>query len=197
MNREQRLQSARSFIRDFKGRNIARGYSRWFGVDPMTTPGSMTSGDQFELGESAICSASRPWIDERDSRCANMSRVSGHKRQTVMKCRCRKLRVDGRKRQPLPLRKRLDLSPTLRGSCIEGEHPRREPNADVPIEPALECSPLPFGFIEQIDSFSDFADRDHAQIQQLFRRAFDPLRDTARRPWPHELGDDIGVQEVA
>jgi len=33
MNREQRLQSARSFIRDFKGRNIARGYSRWFGVD--------------------------------------------------------------------------------------------------------------------------------------------------------------------
>lgn len=33
MNREQRLQSAPSFIRDFKGRNIARGYSRWFGVD--------------------------------------------------------------------------------------------------------------------------------------------------------------------
>ena len=33
MNREQRLQSARSFIRDFKGRNIARDYSQWFGVD--------------------------------------------------------------------------------------------------------------------------------------------------------------------
>jgi len=33
MKREQRLQSARSFIGNFKGRNIARGYSHWFGVD--------------------------------------------------------------------------------------------------------------------------------------------------------------------
>jgi hypothetical protein len=129
----------------------------------MTTRGSTTSGDEVELGESAICSGSRPWIDEWDSRYANMSRVSGHKRQAVMKCRCRKLRVDGRKRQPLPLRKRLDLSPTFRRSCIEGEHPRRKPNANVPIEPALECSPIRFGLIEQIDSLSDFADRDHAQ----------------------------------
>lgn len=33
MNREQRLQSARTFIRNYTGRNIARGYSRWYGVD--------------------------------------------------------------------------------------------------------------------------------------------------------------------
>jgi hypothetical protein len=33
MNREQRLQSARTFIRNYSGRNIARGYSRWYGVN--------------------------------------------------------------------------------------------------------------------------------------------------------------------
>ena len=33
MDRQQRLQSARTFIRNYTGRNIARGYSRWYGVD--------------------------------------------------------------------------------------------------------------------------------------------------------------------
>lgn len=33
MNREQRLQSARTFIQNYSGRNIARGYSRWYGVN--------------------------------------------------------------------------------------------------------------------------------------------------------------------
>ena len=33
MNRKQRLQSAQTFIQNFGGRNIARGYSRWYGVD--------------------------------------------------------------------------------------------------------------------------------------------------------------------
>jgi len=33
MNREQRLQSARTFIQTYGGKNIARGYSRWYGVN--------------------------------------------------------------------------------------------------------------------------------------------------------------------
>lgn len=33
MDRQQRLQSGKTFIRNYTGRNIARGYSRWFGVD--------------------------------------------------------------------------------------------------------------------------------------------------------------------
>jgi hypothetical protein len=33
MNRQQRLHSAQTFIRNYSGRNIARGYSRWYGVD--------------------------------------------------------------------------------------------------------------------------------------------------------------------
>jgi hypothetical protein len=33
MNRDQRLRSARTFIRNYTGGNIARGYSRWYGVD--------------------------------------------------------------------------------------------------------------------------------------------------------------------
>ncbi len=36
MNREQRLQSARPFIQNYSGGNIARGYSRWYGVDRRT-----------------------------------------------------------------------------------------------------------------------------------------------------------------
>lgn len=33
MNRKQRLQSARTFIQNYSGNHIARGYSRWFGVN--------------------------------------------------------------------------------------------------------------------------------------------------------------------
>src|SRR5258708_2998780 len=33
MNRKQRLQSARTFVQNYGGRKIARGYSRWYGVD--------------------------------------------------------------------------------------------------------------------------------------------------------------------
>jgi hypothetical protein len=33
MNRKQRLQSAQTFIKNYGGRNIARGYSHWYGVD--------------------------------------------------------------------------------------------------------------------------------------------------------------------
>jgi hypothetical protein len=33
MNRKQRLQSAQTFIKTYSGRNIARGYSHWYGVD--------------------------------------------------------------------------------------------------------------------------------------------------------------------
>ena len=33
MNRERRLIAAASFLRGFTGKNVVRGYARWFGVD--------------------------------------------------------------------------------------------------------------------------------------------------------------------
>ncbi len=33
MNREARLQSAASFVPGYSGKNVVRGYARWFGVD--------------------------------------------------------------------------------------------------------------------------------------------------------------------
>src|ERR1051325_4212917 len=114
-----------------------------------------------------------------------------------MKCGCRKLRVDGRKCQPLSLRKRLDLSPALRRSRVEREQPPREANAYVAIKPALKCSAPWLVLIQQVDALTDFADGEHAEIKQIFRCAFAPFRHAAGRSPLHELGDDIRIEQVA
>jgi hypothetical protein len=35
MKREARLQSARSWLKDYEGKNVVKSYSKWFAVDPI------------------------------------------------------------------------------------------------------------------------------------------------------------------
>jgi len=46
----------------------------------------------------------------------------------------------------------------------------RETDAQIVIEPALQCTSLRLVFVEQVDSFSNFSDGDDAEMRQFLGR---------------------------
>ena len=69
MTRETRIQSARHWLQTYTGKNIIRGYCKWFGVDPLAAVIELrqlgvpiTSTKEAELRRLAVRKATAPKI---------------------------------------------------------------------------------------------------------------------------------------
>jgi hypothetical protein len=106
----------------------------------------------------------------------------------------RKQTIDDRRRGPFCRRTGRDSSPTVRDRCVYSQDAARETKHQIAIEPRLKRNTAS-SVREQGNPFSDFAERQHTQVQERLVGAFDPFNDALIGPGSCYFGNNIRVEQ--
>src|SRR6188474_3363902 len=110
--------------------------------------------------------------------------------------RC-ELGIDRRNRTSLLLRNRFEMSPALGYTIIERENPPSKADSHIAFQPALQRASPRIIITQQLDPFSNLADRQSAEVQHCLRRSGDPSSNAPIRARLDQLRHYIRVQQEA
>src|SRR6185369_13690449 len=137
-----------------------------------------------------------PGIKESDAGNFEMFGVPRNQRKVVVQGGGSEKPVNNRQRRSPGSCATRESSPAVGDGLIDSKDAVRKPKRQVPVQPGFEGSAT-LGIGQGTDSFANFAERKHTQIEQDLVRGLDPLRDPRVRPGFDQFGDHADVEQKA
>jgi hypothetical protein len=100
--------------------------------------------------------------------------IPGNESEPILQSNRRDQRINGRHRLATLLKVGYKRAPGEHDLCINRQNPALESHQQVPFQP-LDQGLLAPRRGKFLDSFKDFSNRDHAEIEPCFIDAIDPL----------------------
>lgn len=144
---------------------------------------------------SALSIPPGPWINNFDPALRHVRAVTRDDCQR-MDCGsgCDKTVDDGH-RPAESFRVCLHFAPARGNGCIDGKDAAGETFDQVTFEPGLQAVSL-CAWRQAADTFSQFAQRQHTEVQAAFVACPHPLDKALVGAWLHQFRQDAGIQQV-